>query len=156
MFSGYMSPEYVLHGQVSMKTDVFSFGVLVLEIVSGQRISSFLNGENPENLLSFAWKNWVDGTPWNVVDSTLSAGFSTDILRCVHIGLLCVQENPADRPTMSSIDLMLSRQSLSLQVPLQPAFFIESVSQGNTTTQSSSRSEIHSINRVTVTEPYPR
>ncbi|XP_021719467.1 uncharacterized protein LOC110687158 [Chenopodium quinoa] len=159
---GYMSPEYVLHGQVSMKTDVFSFGVLVLEIVSGQRISSFLNGENPESLLSYAWRNWVDGTPWNVVDTTLSAGFSTDILRCIHIGLLCVQENPVDRPAMSSIDLMLSRQSLTLQVPLQPAFFVESISQSNgpsqenTTTESSSRTRRYSVNEVTITEPYPR
>uniref|UniRef100_A0A803LKU0 Uncharacterized protein n=1 Tax=Chenopodium quinoa TaxID=63459 RepID=A0A803LKU0_CHEQI len=138
---GYMSPEYVLHGQVSMKSDVFSFGVLILEI---------------------AWKNWVDGTPWNVVDTTLSAGFSTDILRCIHIGLLCVQENLVDRPTMSSIDLMLSRQSLSLQRPLQPAFFIESISQSNgrpqenTTTESSSRTRRNSVNEVTITEPYPR
>ncbi|XP_021726232.1 putative receptor-like protein kinase At4g00960 [Chenopodium quinoa] len=159
---GYMSPEYVLHGQVSMKSDVFSFGVLILEIVSGQMISSFLNGEKPENLLSYAWKNWVDGTPWNVVDTTLSAGFSTDILRCIHIGLLCVQENLVDRPTMSSIDLMLSRQSLSLQRPLQPAFFIESISQSNgrpqenTTTESSSRTRRNSVNEVTITEPYPR
>ncbi|XP_021851177.2 cysteine-rich receptor-like protein kinase 44 isoform X2 [Spinacia oleracea] len=153
---GYMAPEYALHGQVSMKTDVFSFGVLVLEIVSGQRISSFSNGENPENLLSFAWKNWVNGTPWNVVDTTLSTGFSTNILRCIHIGLLCVQENPADRPVMSSVDLMLSRHSLTLQVPLQPAFFIESISQGITTTQSITGQERYSINDVTVTEAYPR
>ncbi|KAL2931892.1 Cysteine-rich receptor-like protein kinase 29 [Bienertia sinuspersici] len=159
---GYMSPEYVLHGHVSMKTDVFSFGVLVLEIVSGQRISSFLNGENPENLLSFAWKNWVGDTALNIVDPTLSRSFSTNIMRCIHIGLLCVQENPEDRPTMSSVDLMLNRHSLSLQVPLQPAFFIESnsqpnhPSQRNNTNQSSTISTRCSVNGVTVTEPYPR
>ena len=53
MCSGYMPPEYAMHGQFSVKSDVFSFGVLVLEIISGQKNSSFQNGENIENLLSY-------------------------------------------------------------------------------------------------------
>ena len=48
-----MAPEYVMHGQFSVKSDVFSFGVLVLEIVSGQRNTTFENGENVEDLLSY-------------------------------------------------------------------------------------------------------
>ena len=53
MCSGYMPPEYAMHGQFSIKSDVFSFGVLVLEIISGRKNSSFQNGENIENLLSY-------------------------------------------------------------------------------------------------------
>ena len=53
MYSGYMPPEYAMHGQFSVKSDVFSFGVLVLEIISGRKNSSFGNGENIENLLSY-------------------------------------------------------------------------------------------------------
>ena len=53
MCSGYMPPEYAMHGQFSVKSDVFSFGVLVLEIISGQKNSSFENEENIENLLSY-------------------------------------------------------------------------------------------------------
>ena len=53
MCSGYMPPEYAMHGQFSVKSDVFSFGVLVLEIISGRKNSSFGNGENIENLLSY-------------------------------------------------------------------------------------------------------
>ena len=48
-----MAPEYAMHGQFSVKSDVFSFGVLVLEIVSGQRNTTFENGENVEDLLSY-------------------------------------------------------------------------------------------------------
>jgi serine/threonine protein kinase len=51
--SGYMAPEYAMHGQFSVKSDVFSFGVLVLEIVSGQKKNCFRNGENVEDLLSY-------------------------------------------------------------------------------------------------------
>uniref|UniRef100_A0A5B7BSI8 Cysteine-rich receptor-like protein kinase 29 n=1 Tax=Davidia involucrata TaxID=16924 RepID=A0A5B7BSI8_DAVIN len=54
---GYMAPEYAMHGQFSVKSDVFSFGVLVLEIISGQKNNCFRNGENVEDLLSYAWKN---------------------------------------------------------------------------------------------------
>ena len=55
--SGYMAPEYVIHGRFSVKTDVFSFGVLVLEIISGKRIGSFRYGENEEDLLSYVSMN---------------------------------------------------------------------------------------------------
>ncbi|KAH9617612.1 hypothetical protein KSS87_023203, partial [Heliosperma pusillum] len=164
---GYMPPEYVLHGHVSVKSDVFSFGVLVLEIVSGQRISCFQIGENPENLLTFAWKNWIEGKAWNLVDPTLTGASSTELLRCIHIGLLCVQHNLADRPTMSSVGLMLSSDSVSLQVPSQPAFFTRSnvpinapshtPSHENTSDQSTNRSPVtYSINEVTITQVHPR
>uniref|UniRef100_A0A803LKU5 Protein kinase domain-containing protein n=1 Tax=Chenopodium quinoa TaxID=63459 RepID=A0A803LKU5_CHEQI len=158
---GYMPPEYLTQGQVSLKSDVFSFGVLVLEIVSGQKISSFQIGERQENLLAYAWKNWQEGKAWNLVDPALSPAFSAEILRCIHIGLLCVQNNMADRPTMSSVSLMLSSNTMTLEVPLQPAFFkqnrsmlLSEPSQDNTSDQSNSRPL--SVNEASVTELYPR
>ena len=53
MCSGYMSPEYAMNGHFSVKSDVFSFGVLMLEIITGRKNSSFGNGENIENLSSY-------------------------------------------------------------------------------------------------------
>lgn len=52
-YSGYMAPEYVFNGQFSIKSDVFSFGVLLLEIVTGQRINNYQNGDGEENLFNF-------------------------------------------------------------------------------------------------------
>ncbi|KAL4019700.1 hypothetical protein IC575_018456 [Cucumis melo] len=132
---GYMAPEYLMHGQFSVKSDVFSFGVLILEIVSGKKNNCFRNGEKIEDLSSFAWKNWKAGTTKNVIDSTLSVGSNVEMLRCIHIGLLCVQENAADRPTMAAVVLMLSSMSLNLPVPLEPAFFMHS-NVDESTTQS--------------------
>ncbi|KAM7500910.1 hypothetical protein LguiA_025324 [Lonicera macranthoides] len=125
---GYMAPEYAMHGQFSVKSDVFSFGVLVLEMISGQRNNCFRNGENVEDLLSYAWKNWQERGGMNLIDPILRSNLSPirDIMRCIHIGLLCVQENVAFRPTMASIVLMLSSFSLSLPVPSEPAFFMHS------------------------------
>ncbi|KAF3633131.1 Cysteine-rich receptor-like protein kinase 6 [Capsicum annuum] len=84
---GYMAPEYAMHGQFSVKSDVFSFGVLVLEILSGQKNTCFRNGESVEDLLSYAWTNWCDGTATNLIDPMLrgSSGLVRDIMRCIHI-----------------------------------------------------------------------
>ncbi|XP_020224175.1 putative receptor-like protein kinase At4g00960 [Cajanus cajan] len=160
---GYMAPEYAMHGQFSEKSDVFSFGVLVLEIVSGQRNSGISHGENIEDLLSFAWRNWREGTPRNIVDPTLNNSFQNEIMRCIHIGLLCVQENVSARPTMASVVLVLNSHSLTLPVPLAPAFYVDSRT-GNLpdmhlwefNSRTTGSSEYTSINEASITEPYPR
>ncbi|XP_061353849.1 cysteine-rich receptor-like protein kinase 10 isoform X3 [Gastrolobium bilobum] len=123
---GYMAPEYAMHGQFSVKSDVFSFGVLVLEIVSGQKNCSIGQGENIEDLLSLAWRNWRDGSATNIIDPMLNNDSRNEIMRCIHIGLLCVQENVASRPTMASVVLMLNSYSVTLSLPSEPAFYVDS------------------------------
>ncbi|KAH1140053.1 hypothetical protein AAZX31_10G240800 [Glycine max] len=161
---GYMAPEYALYGQFSAKSDVFSFGVLVLEIISGQKNSGVRHGENVEDLLCFAWRNWRAGTASNIVDPTLNDGSQNEIMRCIHIGLLCVQENVVARPTMASIGLMLNSYSLTLPVPSEPAFLVDSRTRSlsehdsmeTRTSESANQSTPKSINEVSITELYPR
>ncbi|XP_075523139.1 cysteine-rich receptor-like protein kinase 15 [Primulina tabacum] len=120
---GYMSPEYAMYGQFSAKSDVFSFGVLILEIISGKQNRSYKNGEDVEDLLSLVWKHWRQETAEDIIDPVLlRVGSNTlaGILRCIHIGLLCVQDNPSDRPAMGSVVLMLSSSIISLPVPFEP------------------------------------
>ncbi|KAF8030083.1 hypothetical protein BT93_E2492 [Corymbia citriodora subsp. variegata] len=122
---GYMAPEYAMHGNFSIKSDIFSFGVLVLEIMSGQKNNLFHVGDNTEVLTSYVWKCWREGTISNIIDPSITSGSSTEITRCIHLGLLCVQEDMANRPTMASVLLMLNSHSVTLQVPSQPTFFIQ-------------------------------
>ncbi|AEE81961.2 Protein kinase superfamily protein [Arabidopsis thaliana] len=155
---GYMAPEYAMSGQFSVKTDVFSFGVLVLEIIKGKK-----NNWSPEEqsslfLLSYVWKCWREGEVLNIVDPSLieTRGLSDEIRKCIHIGLLCVQENPGSRPTMASIVRMLNANSFTLPRPLQPAFYsgvVDSSSRDNNHTRNP---RIASLNDVTITELDPR
>ncbi|KAI7755433.1 hypothetical protein M8C21_019912 [Ambrosia artemisiifolia] len=130
---GYMAPEYAMHGQFSVKSDVFSYGVLVLEMITGQKNQCFKNGESIEDLLSFAWESWQNGTVTKMIDPILSIGSGSlhEIIRSIHIGLLCVQENVAERPTMDSVLRMLNSFSVTLRVPSEPAFFVH----GNTSSK---------------------
>ncbi|XP_058101997.1 G-type lectin S-receptor-like serine/threonine-protein kinase At4g03230 [Magnolia sinica] len=119
---GYMSPEYAAQGLFSEKSDVFSFGVLLLEIVSGKRNTGFLPNEQWSNLLGYAWKLWNEGRGLEIMDPSISdSKVAHEVDRCIHVGLLCVEEDPTDRPTMPSIVLMLGK-SARPPSPKQPAF----------------------------------
>ncbi|KAK1408516.1 hypothetical protein QVD17_40359 [Tagetes erecta] len=122
---GYMSPEYALDGLFSTKSDVFSYGVLVLEIVSGNRNRGFVHTKHDNNLIGHAWRMHDEGRSMELTDSTLDEPSDpSKVLRSIEVGLLCVQESPEDRPDMSSVVRMLSGEG-ALQKPKKPAFFTE-------------------------------
>ncbi|XP_059596002.1 cysteine-rich receptor-like protein kinase 44 [Vitis vinifera] len=151
---GYMSPEYAMQGQFSVKSDVFSFGVLLLEIVRGQKNSSFYLTDSSHDLLSYAWKLWTENRPLELVDSALGNMFpSNEVLKCIHIGLLCVQEDAADRPTMSSVAFMLNSYSSTLDHPAPPPLVGENRSKE--LHWSATRSQ-YSVNELDASEIEPR
>ncbi|KAK9229112.1 hypothetical protein WN944_022069 [Citrus x changshan-huyou] len=107
VYDGYMSPEYAMSGIVSMKIDVFSFGVLVLEIVSGKKNNSCYHSERPLNLIGY-------------VSITIQSNLfgwpeQSDLQR----------DQPTDRPTMSDVVSMLTNETMILPAPKQPAFFVD-------------------------------
>ncbi|XWS63341.1 hypothetical protein CRYUN_Cryun06bG0087000 [Craigia yunnanensis] len=122
---GYMSPEYALDGFFSIKSDVFSFGVVLLETISGKRNTGFYQAEQPLSLLGYAWRLWKDGRALDLAEQALRQTCNTnEFLRCVNVGLLCVQEDPGDRPTMSNVLFMLGSETVSLPIPKQPAYVV--------------------------------
>ncbi|XP_063941896.1 G-type lectin S-receptor-like serine/threonine-protein kinase At4g27290 isoform X2 [Daucus carota subsp. sativus] len=122
---GYMSPEYAIDGQFSVKSDVYSFGVLLIEIVSGQKNRLFTHPDHSLNLLGHAWNSYNDDKLLEVIDEVMLESCNLiKVFRVIHIGLLCVQEDPVDRPDMSAVVLMLSSDS-KLAYPKKPGFFME-------------------------------
>ncbi|KAM5547859.1 receptor-like serine/threonine-protein kinase SD1-8 [Rosa sericea] len=120
---GYMSPEYVLQGLLSTKSDVFSFGVIVLEIMSGMKNATFYESDYSLNLLGHAWNLWISGRCEEMIDPTLADSSSRDgLVLCIQVGLLCVQDCAEDRPTMSEVVSMLSTEGASLPKPKQPMY----------------------------------
>ncbi|MED6182515.1 hypothetical protein PIB30_029133 [Stylosanthes scabra] len=122
---GYMSPEYAVHGKFSVKSDVFSFGVLALEILSGKKNRDFSDPNHNLNLLGHSWRLWVEKRHLQLIDDSLSsAADATEIMRCIHIALLCVQQSPEERPDMLSVVVMLTSDS-NLPKPKQPGFYVD-------------------------------
>ncbi|KAK9092239.1 hypothetical protein Syun_027150 [Stephania yunnanensis] len=121
---GYMSPEYAMDGLFSTKSDVFSFGVLSLEIISGKKNTGFYCEDPLMNLIKHAWELWRDGRPLELVDSAIGTSFpEQEVVKFIQVGILCVQEKANDRPTMSSAFLMLSNET-TIPNPAEPAFIL--------------------------------
>ncbi|CAA2998405.1 receptor kinase At5g39000 [Olea europaea subsp. europaea] len=140
---GYMSPEYMKEGIFSVKSDVHSFGVLVLEIVSGRSIHSAF-----PDLIVCVWKTWNEGKALEFLDKSMKDEFPADeALRCIQVGLLCIQKQRGDRPTMQSVLEMLEGEVLSLPQPLPPPYV-----ENETYSELKMSTHIDTTNEVTITE----
>ncbi|CAL0300404.1 unnamed protein product [Lupinus luteus] len=160
---GYMSPEYAMLGKFSEKSDIFSFGVLVLEIISGRKHSASYQPYYVDGLLSYAWKQWRDGAPFEILHPSLRVSCSeTEVMKCIQIGLLCVQENPDDRPLMAGVVSYLSNSSIELPSPQEPAFFIQGRKEIDMAAMELKLGHVaksntpYSINEMSITESFPR
>ncbi|KAK3438191.1 hypothetical protein EUGRSUZ_C02808 [Eucalyptus grandis] len=152
---GYMSPEYAMDGLFSEMSDVFAFGVILLEIVSGEKNIAFFGRDHWLNLPGKAWDLWKAGKCKEFVDQTLATSCSeSSAERLVQLGLLCVQERPMYRPTMSDVVSVLNNETMPLPLPREPAFLTS-----KTDSPSSSRRHRHrnfSGCEITVSEISPR
>lgn len=120
---GYMSPEYAMEGIFSIKSDVYSFGILLLEIISGKRNSAYYHENPSSNLVGRVWELWQEENCVDVVDESMGDSCSKEeVLRCIQIGLLCVQEFAEDRPNMSAVVFMLANNNVVLASPKRPAY----------------------------------
>ncbi|KAL8506016.1 hypothetical protein ACS0TY_017032 [Phlomoides rotata] len=123
---GYMAPEYAIAGKFSVKSDIFSMGVVLLEIVSGKKNRGFeCSDDHFHSLLGHAWLLWKSNNTLDLMDECLKNTFvESEVKRCIHVGLLCVQNFEEDRPVMSSLLFMLGNDEAILLEPKEPGFFI--------------------------------
>ncbi|KAL4620262.1 hypothetical protein ACB092_06G140600 [Castanea dentata] len=132
---GYMALEYALDGVFSTKSDVFSFGVVLLEIISGKQNTRFYRSEQAMSLIGYAWRLWTETKVLDLMDQTLHESCNADLFtKCVNVGLLCRQEDLSDRPTVSNVVTMLDSETVTVPTPKQPAFVLR---RGESSTSSS-------------------
>ncbi|KAL6505821.1 hypothetical protein OROHE_023200 [Orobanche hederae] len=121
--TGYMAPEYLLHGNLSKKADVFSFGVVVLELISGQKNSTFNRDPDYDNLLEWAYRLYKKKRSLEIIDPLLASSADHDqIEMCIQIGLLCIQSEPQLRPDMDRVVMVLLRKPSNLEEPIRPGY----------------------------------
>ncbi|XP_052301289.1 G-type lectin S-receptor-like serine/threonine-protein kinase RKS1 isoform X20 [Populus trichocarpa] len=148
---GYMSPEYAVFGNFSVKSDVFSFGVMLLEIVSGKKNNRFYQRNPPLTLIGYVWELWREDKALEIVDPSLKELYHPrEALKCIQIGLLCVQEDATDRPSMLAVVFMLSNET-EIPSPEQPAFLFRK-SDNNPDIALDVEDGQCSLNEVTITE----
>ncbi|KAI9100222.1 hypothetical protein K1719_024440 [Acacia pycnantha] len=113
---GYTAPEYIIHGQLSEKVDIYSYGVVVLEIISGRKCEELgVHGDDEgEFLLQKAWKLYERGLHIELVDNILDPTDydEEEVKKIIEIGLLCTQASPAIRPSMSEVVVLLQNKGL--------------------------------------------
>ncbi|XP_068491986.1 cysteine-rich receptor-like protein kinase 10 [Phaseolus vulgaris] len=149
---GYMAPEYAMEGLFSMKSDVFSFGVLVLEIICGKKNSGFFLSEHGQSLLLYSWRMWCAGKCLELMDPLLENSYtSNEVEKFIQIGLLCVQEAATTRPTMSTVMVLLASDVMTIPKPNKPAFSV-----GRVETSALKTSKNISINDVSISSIVPR
>ncbi|RDX61597.1 G-type lectin S-receptor-like serine/threonine-protein kinase SD1-1, partial [Mucuna pruriens] len=135
-YSGYMAPEYAVNGHFSVKSDVFSFGILLLEIITGKKNRRFYYPNDNINLFGHAWTLWEQQRPLELIDECLKESCAlSEVQRCIHISLLCAQQHPEDRPSMSNVVLMLGSE-IELAQPKIPTFLIGEPSDGKSSSCS--------------------
>lgn len=105
---GYLAPEYAIRGQVTRKADIYSFGVLLVEIVSGRCNTNMRLPTEEQYLLERTWDLYERRELILLVDTSLNGDFDAEeACRFLKVGLLCTQDTPKLRPSMSTVVQML-------------------------------------------------
>lgn len=156
---GYLAPEYALLGQLTKKVDVYSFGVLMLEVISGRSSSKAAFGENLLGLVEWAWKLKDEGRLLDIVDSDLTEYPDDEIMRFVTVALFCTQAVSNQRPSMGQVVEMLSKKvNLNVKLLTKPGIYRPhssskgGVSQG--TTKSKALNGQKAVNPFVTSSPH--
>nr|XP_043626132.1 cold-responsive protein kinase 1-like [Erigeron canadensis] len=121
---GYTAPEYAIKGELSEKADIYSFGVLVLEIISCRKNTDLTLPLEMQYLPEYAWKLYERSNMVNLIDPRMqNDGYvEKDVMQTIRVALLCLQPHANLRPPMSEIVSMLTWKLQMVKSPVKPTF----------------------------------
>uniref|UniRef100_A0A6N2JX36 non-specific serine/threonine protein kinase n=1 Tax=Salix viminalis TaxID=40686 RepID=A0A6N2JX36_SALVM len=122
---GYLAPEYAMRGLLTEKADVFGFGVVALEIISGEANSDNSLDDERVYLLEWAWTLYESSQSLLMMDPSLTEFDESEVLRVIGVALLCTQASPAMRPTMSRVVAMLAGDIEVSTVKSKPSYLTD-------------------------------
>lgn len=159
---GYLAPEYAINGQLTERADVYSFGLVALEIVSGRKVIDYRLELDKQHLLEWTWALYERQQQVQIADAKLrNTGMVNggEVSRVVHVALLCTQTRAQARPTMSQVHTMLCSQSDILELPTKPTIVSPNHEQSSTSRSvrnSSDRPQTAAFNGDPISEVEPR
>ncbi|OIS96931.1 PREDICTED: probable LRR receptor-like serine/threonine-protein kinase At1g56140 [Nicotiana attenuata] len=150
---GYLAPEYAMRGHLTEKADVFGFGVVALEIVSGRPNSDSSLEEERIYLLEWAWQLHENNRETELVDANLSEVDENEVRKVIGIALLCTQTSPTLRPSMSRVIAMLTGDAEVAAVTSRPGYLTDWKFTDTTTFMSDHSSQMPNSSVSTSTAP---
>ncbi|XP_058099642.1 cold-responsive protein kinase 1-like isoform X2 [Magnolia sinica] len=139
---GYLAPEYALLGQLTKKADIYSFGVLVLEIISGRSSTKAAWGEDLMVLVEWTWKMQEEDRLLEIVDPELVEYPETEVLRFIKVALFCTQAASFQRPSMKQVVEMLSKEIILDEKALTPPGVLKNMDRTSRGSSGSSQSTL--------------
>ncbi|XP_042475332.1 putative serine/threonine-protein kinase isoform X2 [Macadamia integrifolia] len=150
---GYLAPEYALLGQLTRKADIYSFGVLILEIISGRSNTKAAFGEDLMLLVEWTWKLKEEDRLLEIVDPELIEFPEEEVVRFIKVALFCTQAASSQRPSMTQVVEMLSKEmNLNVNSLIQPGVYKDQISQssgGSSSLETNQAQKGKSINPFT-------
>ncbi|TMX05027.1 hypothetical protein EJD97_003344 [Solanum chilense] len=113
---GHIAPEYLSTGKSSEKTDVFGYGVMLLELITGQRAFDLARLANDDDVMLLDWVKGLlkDKKYETLVDADLQGNYNEEeVEQLIQVALLCTQSTPTERPKMSEVVRMLEGDGLA-------------------------------------------
>ncbi|KAK8664498.1 hypothetical protein V6N13_084287 [Hibiscus sabdariffa] len=140
------TPEYAMRGHLSEKVDVFGFGVVALEIISGRPNSDSTLEDDRIYLLEWVWTLYEKNQLLSLLDPTLAKFDENQALRLIGVALLCTQASPSMRPSMSRVIAMLVEDIEVSTVKTKPSYLnygnLEDITASTTFTNEESQTSI--------------
>ncbi|KVI04266.1 Chitinase II [Cynara cardunculus var. scolymus] len=151
---GCVPPEYIKEGVYSRKYDVYSFGVLLLQIISGKKNYYVYGPHQNLNLLEYAYVLWKEGRGMEFIDPSFDDAFSRyKPTRCMQVALLCVEEKWEQRPSVLEVSAMLRNEYANVPMPKRPAF---STNKYEEEKKIGTTEKLHSVDIATISQLLPR